>query len=74
MDALPESLKFYWTHTNTVGENADLASDIYSSQGSRSSLRYHIRSDEDFGTILCWASNSIGNAERPCVYQLVPAG
>lgn len=74
MDALPDRLKFQWTHTNTVGENSELESDMYSSIGSKSLLRYHLRSEEDFGTLLCWAHNSIGAAERPCVYQLVPAG
>ena len=74
MDALPNSLKFHWTHTNTVGESSEIGSEIYSSLGSRSLLHYHVRSEEDFGTLLCWASNSIGTAERPCVYQLVPAG
>jgi hypothetical protein len=24
MDALPESLRFHWAHTNTVGESVDL--------------------------------------------------
>lgn len=74
MDALPDRLKFQWTHTNTVGENSELESDMYTSLGSKSLLRYHLRSEEDFGTLLCWAANTIGPAERPCVYQLVPAG
>jgi len=74
MDALPDRLKFQWTHTNTVGENSELEPDMYTSLGSKSLLRYHLRSEEDFGTLLCWAHNAIGAAERPCVYQLVPAG
>jgi len=74
MDALPDNLNFHWTHTNTVGETTVIVPEIYSSQGSRSLLRYHLLKEDDFGTLLCWASNSIGNAERPCVYQLVPAG
>lgn len=74
MDALPDRLKFQWTHTNTVGENSELELDMYTTVGSKSFLRYHLRSEEDFGTLLCWAHNSIGAAERPCVYQLVPAG
>ena len=27
----------------------------------------------DLGTILCWASNSIGRQEEPCVYHLIAA-
>lgn len=74
MDALPDNLKFHWTHTNTVGESAELPSELYSNHGSRSLLSYHVKSENDFGTLLCFASNSIGTAERPCIYQLVPAG
>lgn len=74
MKALPSNLKFHWTHTNTVGESSEILPEIYSSSGLESLLQYSVRSEEDFGTLLCWASNSIGTVERPCIFQLVPAG
>jgi hypothetical protein len=55
MDALPNNLRFHWTHTNTVGETVELEPEIYSTQGSKSFLFYNLRSEEDFGTLLCWA-------------------
>lgn len=74
MDALPDSLRFQWAHQNNVGESIPLEPEIYTSQGSKSFLFYNLRSEEDFGLLLCWGENAIGNAERPCIYQLVPAG
>ena len=28
----------------------------------------------DYGSLLCWASNSVGRQESPCIFHLVPAG
>lgn len=28
----------------------------------------------DFGTILCWASNVVGQQKEPCVFHLIAAG
>lgn len=29
---------------------------------------------QDYGTLLCWASNEIGDQMEPCVYTITPAG
>ncbi|XP_076047885.1 neural cell adhesion molecule 2-like isoform X2 [Oratosquilla oratoria] len=31
-------------------------------------------SEKDYGNLLCWANNSIGEQEKPCVFQMIPAG
>ncbi|ROT82826.1 putative nephrin-like isoform X7 [Penaeus vannamei] len=31
-------------------------------------------SDKDYGALMCWANNSIGKQEKPCVFQIIPAG
>lgn len=36
-------------------------------------LSFTPRSELDYGTLLCWAQNSLGQQLKPCVYQLVPA-
>lgn len=28
----------------------------------------------DFGTLICWGSNSVGPGQPPCVYHLLPIG
>lgn len=34
---------------------------------------YTPRSELDYGTLLCWAQNSLGTQLHPCAYQIVPA-
>ncbi|XP_042212860.1 protein turtle homolog A-like [Homarus americanus] len=31
-------------------------------------------SDKDYGMLHCWANNSIGVQDSPCVFQIIPAG
>ena len=37
-------------------------------------LRIFLQSEMDFGSLLCWATNSIGRQSRPCIFHLLPAG
>lgn len=34
---------------------------------------YTPRSELDYGTLLCWAQNALGQQAEPCAYQIVPA-
>ncbi|KAK8730567.1 hypothetical protein OTU49_008078, partial [Cherax quadricarinatus] len=31
-------------------------------------------SDKDYGMLHCWANNSIGVQDNPCIFQIIPAG
>ncbi|KAJ8873850.1 hypothetical protein PR048_024686 [Dryococelus australis] len=57
-------------------ETIDVAPDRYAatSNGTTSVLRYTPVSDLDYGTLSCWADNSIGTQAAPCVFQVVAAG
>ena len=37
-------------------------------------LVYSLNTGRDYGTILCWAENSLGIQAEPCVFHLIPAG
>lgn len=43
-------------------------------QTGLSRLNYTPASDLDYGTISCWARNSIDSQKAPCVFQIVAAG
>ena len=39
-------------------------------------ITYTPRSHMDFGTLLCWGTNMVGNQQtnRPCVFHIIPTG
>lgn len=37
-------------------------------------VSYTPRSDLDFGSLLCWASNEVGKQNEPCVIHVINAG
>ena len=44
------------------------------SSGLESSASHTPKTDLDYGTLLCTASNDIGRMVQPCVFHIVPAG
>lgn len=44
------------------------------SQTGASSLNYTPTTDLDYGTVSCWAKNSVGMQSSPCIFQIVAAG
>ncbi|XP_022693155.1 uncharacterized protein LOC111262836 isoform X1 [Varroa jacobsoni] len=44
------------------------------SEGTRSWLTLVPRTEEDYGTVICWGRNSMGVQKEPCVFTLIPAG
>ncbi|XP_064119499.1 synaptogenesis protein syg-2-like [Macrobrachium nipponense] len=73
LDAVPPVVHFYWRF-NSSGDVVDIAESHVASQGLESSLSYVARTELDYGTLLCWGSNSLGRQRKPCVYKVVPAG
>ncbi|KAK3891795.1 hypothetical protein Pcinc_004335 [Petrolisthes cinctipes] len=39
-----------------------------------SSLRYTPTTEFDYGTLLCWGTNDVGQQRRPCIFHIVPTG
>ena len=42
--------------------------------GTKSVVKYTPKNEMDFGTLVCWASNSVGAGAPPCVFHLLPIG
>lgn len=75
VDADPNRVKFSWQFNNSAGESLKVSSDVYRTVNkTNSELTYKPLSDLDYGTLICWADNTIGRQFEPCVFHLVPAG
>ena len=64
---------FEWRF-NASGEMVDMPHDRFKSTNIKSVVEYVPRTELDYGSLLCWARNSIGRMAEPCVFHLVPAG
>ncbi|XP_043226115.1 nephrin-like isoform X2 [Amphibalanus amphitrite] len=73
VDSNPSRIHFLWTFNNT-SEWRELDSRLVNSSQTRSTLRYRPRTEMDYGTVFCWATNDIGRMARPCVFHIIAAG
>ena len=46
----------------------------FTTDGSVSRLNYIAKTDLDYGTMTCLASNEVGESNKPCVFQIVRDG
>eukprot|EP00095_Tigriopus_kingsejongensis_P001267 maker-scaffold149_size310270-snap-gene-0.11 protein:Tk01267 transcript:maker-scaffold149_size310270-snap-gene-0.11-mRNA-1 annotation:"PREDICTED: uncharacterized protein LOC663132" len=67
------STSFEWRF-NASGEMVDMPHDRFKSTNTKSIVEYVPRTELDYGSLMCWAKNSIGKQRDPCVFHLVPAG
>ena len=44
------------------------------SEGGESSLSYTPQNTMDYGTLLCTATNTVGEQREPCVFHIIMAG
>ncbi|BES90652.1 CD80-like C2-set immunoglobulin domain [Nesidiocoris tenuis] len=73
VSADPAELTFLWQFNNS-GESFPVAPTRYATSNyTMSELVYTPSSERDYGTLACWASNSIGRQIDPCTFQVVPA-
>ncbi|XP_068204993.1 neural cell adhesion molecule 1-like isoform X2 [Palaemon carinicauda] len=73
VDANPREVTFRWTFNNTA-EAIDVPQGRFGVVGTESRVNYTPMNELDYGTLLCWANNSIGVQQFPCVFQIVAAG
>ncbi|XP_050693840.1 cell adhesion molecule-related/down-regulated by oncogenes-like isoform X2 [Eriocheir sinensis] len=70
----PPNVTFSWTFMNALTEHERVPGDRVSWRGLVSRLRYLPEKTQDYGTLHCWASNRVGNQEKPCIFHVKPAG
>ncbi|CAG2054776.1 unnamed protein product [Timema podura] len=74
VDADPggSDVRFSWTY-NRSRDVLPVPGDRVNSSGTSSRLVYTPGSEQDFGTLACWASNSVGRQRVPCLFHVVHA-
>ncbi|XP_070156346.1 nephrin isoform X4 [Polyergus mexicanus] len=75
VEAYPPPESFRWTFNNTE-EMVDVPQARYknSTRHTQSVLIYRPVSEMDYGTVLCWASNTAGQQKNACIFHIIPAG
>ncbi|XP_065081716.1 synaptogenesis protein syg-2 [Ochlerotatus camptorhynchus] len=74
VDAYPPPESFKWSFNNTA-ETIDMPQSGYRVHSDQaSSLTYTPVKELDYGTIMCWADNAVGQQREPCVFHLIAAG
>lgn len=73
VEANPSDVTFRWLFNNSA-ESIDVASSHITKSGTLSIVSYTPRTEMDYGTLLCWAKNSIGDQKVPCVFHIIAAG
>nr|XP_018907738.1 PREDICTED: nephrin [Bemisia tabaci]XP_018907739.1 PREDICTED: nephrin [Bemisia tabaci] len=76
VDSYPPPDSFRWSFNNTA-ETIEVPQSRYSSGEKRRSLSiltYKPVSEMDYGSVMCWATNTAGSQKEPCVFHIVAAG
>ncbi|CAG0879414.1 unnamed protein product [Darwinula stevensoni] len=74
VEANPDTVRFHWRFNSSSAQLTEFPAQDYWSAGTRSTLIYTPRTPMDFGTVVCWASNPVGNQQVPCTFHVVEAG
>ncbi|ROT62880.1 putative neural cell adhesion molecule 1 [Penaeus vannamei] len=67
-------ISWAWVRTLADGSEVEISEDNIHSEGVTSKVMVTPRTPEDYGQLLCRASNEVGQQRQACVVTLVPAG
>ncbi|KAF8795200.1 Hemicentin-2 like protein [Argiope bruennichi] len=70
VDASPSEVSFTWA----LDGAKILAAEQYHTNGTHSVATVSPRSPQDYGVLMCWASNVVGRQREPCTFRIIPAG
>ncbi|XP_050705095.1 nephrin-like, partial [Eriocheir sinensis] len=71
--ASPPQVKYSWIFNNSLSSQRLPGEQVLSATEGGSVVEFVAGSHQDYGTLQCWAQNSVGKMSRPCLYHVVPA-
>ncbi|XP_076305132.1 neural cell adhesion molecule 2-like isoform X1 [Tachypleus tridentatus] len=69
VNAQPSEVQFRWSISNSFGL---LSLNTFSQNQTSSMAIFSPQSEMDYGTLLCWAKNRIGEQKKPCQFIVTP--
>nr|XP_040567978.1 peroxidasin homolog [Lepeophtheirus salmonis] len=72
--ANPSKLKFHWTFNNSADFINVPRVRAIKVNDTRSKLTYTPRTNKDYGTLMCSATNEVGTQKNPCIFHIILAG
>ncbi|XP_043192728.1 uncharacterized protein LOC122365524 [Amphibalanus amphitrite] len=72
VNSFPPPKTFFWA-LNSTGTYQELPQSRVRSRQGVSVASVSTQSQRDYGTLLCWAENTVGRQTEPCVFALRPA-
>lgn len=73
MKAPKGTLVFKW-NVNITGNLMPLQPQEYTKKDRTSVLHYTVVDKDNYGTVLCYAGNEMGDTLEPCKFEIIPAG
>ncbi|XP_042885909.1 uncharacterized protein LOC122262058 [Penaeus japonicus] len=73
LDSHPRPHAYKWTFNNS-GESVNIPETHIIKEDTHSTVSYTPTSELDYGTLLCWGTNTVGKQVLPCVFHVFPAG
>ncbi|XP_063848166.1 nephrin-like isoform X3 [Scylla paramamosain] len=76
VEADPPNVTFMWSFSNAArhSRSRPIDKDMYTTSGLTSVLQYKPSTVRDYGTLSCYANNTVGTQREPCTFTLVTAG
>ncbi|CAL4179464.1 unnamed protein product, partial [Meganyctiphanes norvegica] len=72
VESYPEATVFRWAF-NTSVKLFDIPEEKTTTGVGHSLVLHTPHSQQDFGSLLCWAVNDVGKQIEPCIFRVVPA-
>ena len=75
VNSYPPADAFTWSFDNSLTFTL-LPTSTFTFSPGHSVIRYTPHTHMDFGTLLCWGTNMVGNQKtnKPCVFHIIPTG
>ena len=73
VEANPPEVRFRWTFNNSA-EAKQVEERFIHTNHSRSVLTFTPTRTLEYGTLMCWSRNDVGEQRNPCVFHIIAAG